>query len=165
MPVGYICQGNSSSLCSLRLARLNRARRSRGAEFKIPDSRRNLRKIQRLMNQHAAEKPSWLVIPRRRRRRGISQCLENKPERDSSLLRKSVCRRHLGVRRLDAASEFSRGAELHDAPLAPFKALLTRNSVRAMQRRRRAAALQGASRIFTVCGRLSADGHELLPWK
>jgi len=33
-----------------------------------------------------------------------------------------------------------------------------------MQRRRRAAALQGASRIFMVSGRLSADGHERLLW-
>jgi len=68
------------------------------------------------------------------------------------------------VRRLDAALELSREAELHDAPVAPFKALLTRNSVGAMQRRRRAAALQGASHIFMVSGRSSADEHERRLW-
>jgi len=68
------------------------------------------------------------------------------------------------VRRLDAALELSREEELHDAPVAPFKALLTRNSVGAMQRRRRAAALQGASRIFMVSGRSSAAEHQRLLW-
>ena len=68
------------------------------------------------------------------------------------------------MRRLDAALELSREEELHDAPVAPLKALLTRNSVGAMQRRRRAAALQGASRIYMVSGRSSADEHERLLW-
>ena len=66
------------------------------------------------------------------------------------------------MRRLDAALELSREAELHDAPVAPFKALLTRISVGAALRRRRAAARQGASRIFLVSGCPSADEHERL---
>jgi hypothetical protein len=66
------------------------------------------------------------------------------------------------VRRLDAALELSREEELPDAQVAPFKALLTRNSVGAMQRRRRAAALQGASRIFMVSRRSSAAEHQRL---
>jgi hypothetical protein len=65
------------------------------------------------------------------------------------------------VRRLDAALGLARAAELH---YASIQFVPRKTSVRAVPRRRQAAALQGASRIFMVSGRSSADEHERLLW-